>query len=325
LNPVEFGIWLTPTGPVREVVERTRLCEDLGFDFVGITDGQMIWRDVYVALAAAAVATRRVRLGPWVTNPITRHPTATVNAICSLDDLSEGRAFLGIGNGDDSVHTIGRQPARMAELAQDVERMRALAEGKQVETENGPWRLASARGKLTIYWAGANKNSIQYGAQYTDGVIASAWLVPELLDRVRGYTHEGAARGGKSPEQVSLIFNSAVSVAEDRQQAREAVKPYVARGLCYTSSTWLPDWSKQDMLRFREHYNYYQHFQADHDIARLVPEQMVTRKAVAGTPEECVELLQMVIRSGFNQVGLVPMGDVEAVLRMLATRVLPKL
>src|SRR5919197_4152087 len=99
---VEIGIVLEPRGDVKKVVEQAKLAEDLGFGFVGITDGQMIWSDAFVALTATALATKQIRLGPWVTNPVTRHLTVIANFICTLDALSHGRAFLGIGNGDDA-------------------------------------------------------------------------------------------------------------------------------------------------------------------------------------------------------------------------------
>src|SRR4029450_13495956 len=68
---VEIGLNLLPVNSARQTAEWARLAEDVGFDFVGITDGQMIWRDVYVALTLAAAGTKRIRLGPWVTNPTT--------------------------------------------------------------------------------------------------------------------------------------------------------------------------------------------------------------------------------------------------------------
>jgi 5,10-methylenetetrahydromethanopterin reductase len=325
VTEIEWGIWLQPTGSVRELADLTRLSEELGFSFVGVTDGQMIWRDVYVAMTAAALATKKVRIGPWVSNPITRHPTVTANAICTLDDISDGRAFLGIGNGDDSVRTIGGKPAKMAELVEAIELMRALMDGKEVETERGTWKLSSARGNIPIYLAGSNKRTLETAGRYTDGVVASAWLMPDILTRMRDHVLAGAAEAGKQAENVALIFNSAVSISQDREEARKAARPYVARALCYGSATWMSDWSEEDAQRFREQYDYYHHFRPDHDAAQLVPEQMITRKAVAGTPEECVELLRVVEKSGFTQAALLPMGDVESVLRMLATKVLPKL
>jgi 5,10-methylenetetrahydromethanopterin reductase len=322
---VEIGLNLLPVNSARQTADWTRLAEDLGFDFVGITDGQMIWRDVYVALTLAAVATKRIKMGPWVTNPTTRHPTVTANAICTLDEVSEGRAFLGIGNGDDSVRTIGGDHSKLDTLADAVKLIYRLAAGEKVETGHGTWSLASARKRITIYWAASAGRSMQYGAQHTDGVIASAWLTPELLEKTRGLIHQGARAGGKDPSQVEAILHTSVAVDENRQRAIDAAKPYVARGLCYASAVWLPDWSEDDLKNFRSKYNYYKHFSADHDLATLVPDHFVPRKAVVGTPEECVETMRRLQNSGFTKISLTPMGDVTKCLRLLGEKVLPNL
>jgi 5,10-methylenetetrahydromethanopterin reductase len=322
---VEIGLNLLPTISARQTADWARLAEDLGFDFVGITDGQMIWRDVYVALTLAAAMTKRIRMGPWVTNPTTRHPTVTANAICTLDEVSEGRAFLGIGNGDDSVRTIGGDHSRLDTLADAVQLIYRLASGEKVQTEHGTWALSSARGRITIYWAASAGRSMQYGARYTDGVIASAWLTPELLEKTMGLIHRGARDGGKDPSEVEAILHTSVAVDANRQRAIDAAKPYVARGLCYASAVWLPDWSAEDLANFRSKYNYYKHFSADHDLAALVPDHFVPRKAVVGTPEECVETLVRLQKSGFTKISLTPMGDVTQCLRLLGEKVLPKL
>ena len=321
----DVGVWLQPTGSVLEIAELAQQCDDYGFGFLGMTDGQMIWRDVYVALSVAATRTKRIQLAPWVTNIITRHPTVTANAISTLQELSGGRVFLGIGIGDDSVRTIGRKTSTLDELAEAVTLIYDLTSGREVSRDQGNWTLASAQGRIKIYWAAANPRSLQYGGRYTDGVIASAWLVPDLLDRIRNYILEGAGSGGKDSTKTDTIFNTGLSISEDRHEALHAAKPYVARALCYSSSTWLPNWSVDDMKNFRAKYDYYHHFRPDQELATLVPDSMVPLKAVAGTPSECVELLKMVVKAGFTKMSLIPMGDVKSVIRLLATQVLPKL
>jgi 5,10-methylenetetrahydromethanopterin reductase len=321
----QIGLNLLPTTSAVDTAETVQLAEDLGFDFVGITDGQMIWRDVYVTLALAAAKTKRIRLGPWVTNPVTRHPTVTVNSICTLDEASGGRAFLGIGNGDDSVRTIGGDHAKLSVLAESVDLMRRLAQGEKVETEHGTWSLASAQGRLKVYWAVAGAKSMELGAQHADGIIVSAWLGQELFERVHGHIRTGAERVGKSSADIETIIHTAVAIDEDGEKARNAVRPYVARGLCYVSSLWLPDWSQEDMTEFRKKYDYYHHFRADHDLATLVPERFVRRKAVVGTPEECIETLRMILKHGSRTVSLMPAGDVRKTMELLSTKVLPHL
>ena len=325
MEDLEIGLNLLPNVSARATAEDVRLAEDLGYDFVGLTDGQMIWRDVYVSLALAVAATNRIRLGPWVTNPTTRHSTVTVNSICTLNEASNGRAFLGIGNGDDSVRTIGRDHAKLSVLADSVDVMYKLARGETVQTEHGTWSLASAQGHLTVYWAASGPKSMEIGAQHADGVIVSAWLGPELFDRIRTHIRAGAERAGKSENDVQTIIHTAVAVDEDGERARQAVRPYVARGLCYISSLWLPDWSEEEMNEFRKKYDYYHHFRADHDLAKLVPERFVRRKAVVGTPEECIETLQMIKAHGFRTISLMPAGDVPKTMHLLAKKVLPNL
>ncbi len=61
-----------------------REAEDTGFEWLGVADSQSVFRELYVALTVAALHTRRVRLGPLVTNPLTRHLVVTASAIASV-------------------------------------------------------------------------------------------------------------------------------------------------------------------------------------------------------------------------------------------------
>lgn len=319
---IEIGIVLEPRGDVRKLVERARLAEDLGFDFIGVTDGQMIWSDAVVALTASALATKRLRMGPWVTNPVTRHVTVIANYICTLDAISDGRAFLGIGNGDDAVRTIGASPATMDSLAEVVDTLRALIDGEEVKRDPVSWRISTARGRsLKIYWAGANPKSLTYGARHTDGLVVSGFVDDEWLDDMLAYIREGA-----SGEPREVFFNSSVAVAHDSKEAREAVRPYVASGLRYASAARLRGWSKEDVDRMQRAYDSYHHFR-DTNLAAvaLVPDAMIPRKSISGNPEEAAELMNLVLSHGIRQFALMPMGDVETTMRLLAEKVRPLL
>ena len=87
----------------------------------------------FVSLAVAATETTRVHLGPSVTHPLTRHPAVTASAIASLQELSDGRAFLGIGTGDSAVLNLGLRPARMRALREYVDAVRTFLNGGTAE------------------------------------------------------------------------------------------------------------------------------------------------------------------------------------------------
>jgi 5,10-methylenetetrahydromethanopterin reductase len=319
VTDVEYGAFLIPSG-VRETVAHVRLAEELGLGFAGIADSHMLWSEVWVSLAAAAAATSRIRLGTWVTNPLTRHPTVTAGCLCTLDELSDGRAFLGIGYGDSAVKTIGLRSSRLRELPEAVSAIRRLVDGETVDTAEGSWSLGSARPGVPVYWAGDGPRQLRDAGRYADGVIANGWLVPEALEWWKGHALAGAAESGR---KVELIFNTGISVDEDGDRARDAAKPYLARALCHDVSAFVPEWTRTKVDEFRRQYDYYHHIHAEHRLAELVPDGLVTRKAVAGTPEECAELLSGVIAAGYDKIALLALGDVPQTLRLLGERVLP--
>src|SRR5438046_1943147 len=83
---------------LREFTEFARVAEEAGATWCSVSDF-FGWRDTWILLTAAAGATQRILLGPGVTNPYTRHPFQTVSALATLDELSGGRALLGVGAG----------------------------------------------------------------------------------------------------------------------------------------------------------------------------------------------------------------------------------
>ena len=323
MTNLEVGVFLLPDESPARTVEIIELCEDVGLAFVGVADSHMLWNDVYVILAAAAQRTSRIRLGPWVTNALTRHETVTLNAISTLNALANGRAFLGIGYGDSAVKTLGIRPQRLGELVESIDRMRTLVSGRAVRIDSAEWRMETASDDLYVYWAADGPKSLEDAGRYADGVVANGLLVPEHMEFMRNHIGAGAVAAGRRAGEPEIVFNTGLSIDDDSVQAREVAKPYLARTLCHNVSTWMPGWDAAAVSEFRARYDYYRHIKADHEIAAMVPEHLVTRKAIAGTPEECVELIRLVVHHGFDKLMLLVLGDAEATITRLARDVLP--
>jgi len=129
---MRFGIMDVPREFATTVADM-RLADDLGFSWAGLIDSQCVYRELYVTAALCAQATERVRFGPMVTNPITCHPSVAAAAMATLDEVTDGRAILGIGPVDSAVLNVGERPARLADLREYVETVRALISGREVE------------------------------------------------------------------------------------------------------------------------------------------------------------------------------------------------
>ena len=97
---MQFGVCFAPDPPPRRWVDLAKQAEGSGFDYVWMWDSHVLWQDVYPTFTLMAAATERIRMGPLVTNPVTRDPTVTASVLATLDDLSGGRMDMGLGRGD---------------------------------------------------------------------------------------------------------------------------------------------------------------------------------------------------------------------------------
>ena len=83
---LQIAVRVPPCRPLPELMEFVADVERLGFHRVSFPDSQLLWRDVWTVMTAAATATSSVGLAVSVTNPVTRHPSVTASAARSLSN-----------------------------------------------------------------------------------------------------------------------------------------------------------------------------------------------------------------------------------------------
>lgn len=114
-----FGVMLYPDENLPVLLDRIRWLEELGFDQVflpdhsgDLRDRRRQWYDSWAVLAAAAVSTRRIRLGMLVANQILRPPSQLARQAITIDHASHGRFELGVGAGLFAWdhHSVGQHP-----------------------------------------------------------------------------------------------------------------------------------------------------------------------------------------------------------------------
>ncbi|MFQ5875893.1 MAG: LLM class flavin-dependent oxidoreductase, partial [Dehalococcoidia bacterium] len=96
---MQFTVGMGRNLRIDEVAEHARVAEECGFSHLTLVDQPNLSRDMYVSLTIAALNTHRIRIGQGVTDPLTYHPSVIANATATLNELSGGRAFLGLGAG----------------------------------------------------------------------------------------------------------------------------------------------------------------------------------------------------------------------------------
>ncbi len=134
---MRFGVVILPDARWSEARGRWRRAEALGFDHAWTYD-HLAWRTLRDApwmaalptLAAAALSTVRLRLGPLVASPNFRHPVALAKELMTLDDLSGGRLIVGLGAGGEGFDAavLGQVPWDAAERARRYAEFVALTD-----------------------------------------------------------------------------------------------------------------------------------------------------------------------------------------------------
>jgi 5,10-methylenetetrahydromethanopterin reductase len=127
---MEFGIALAAAADSWKVVKQA---EELGFTHAWFYDSQLLCADCFVAMAAAAVNTTRIRLGTGVLIPSNRIAPVSANAFASLNRLAPGRIDFGIGTGFTGRRTMGLRPVRLADMEEHIRVVMAMLRGETVE------------------------------------------------------------------------------------------------------------------------------------------------------------------------------------------------
>jgi len=208
--------------------QEVRLASELGIEIVGVGDSPSGWHELYVSLTLAALDAPKATLAPMVTSPFLRHPLATANALCSVDELSGGRVALGLATGGSTVLAIGRPPATQAEIRSEIAALRGLFAGQPIEWAGSPVTPLRFPRRVPIYYSAFGPKALALAGEQADGVIlfVGARHLDELRQRIAA-VREAAQAAGRNPDAVDIWVISYVSIGEVRQQVIDDIKAFI--------------------------------------------------------------------------------------------------
>jgi len=128
---MKFGIAIPTDSDSWRLVRRA---EELGFHHAWFYDTQLLSADCFVAMAACAMKTTRIRLGTGVLIPSNRIAPVTASAYASLNKLAPGRIDFGISTGFTGRRTMGMGAVKLSDMEDYIRVVQALWRGETVET-----------------------------------------------------------------------------------------------------------------------------------------------------------------------------------------------
>lgn len=331
---MRFGIICLPRS-VAGCVADAQLAEAVGFSLVGIADSQSVYRELYATAALCGQATARVLIGPTVTNPVTRHPAVTASAVATLDEITGGRAIVGIGSGDSAILNLGERPVSLATMRSYIETVRALLADHEAMYDGKRLRLVWPARRVPIYLSAEGPKTLALAGEVADGVIVNLGLQPEYLRAAVEQIHAGARRAGRDPASIDIWALVRVNVCSDIAAGLDEIKMELASNAHHVfrftfEGKGVPPDMVDAIRRVQRAYQPAQHEQLGGPNAAIVDDPVLLRYlaerfAIVGPPEACAEALQRVAAAGVTNVlftGFV--HDRQRLIRTLGEQVLPQ-
>ncbi|WP_258349148.1 TIGR03842 family LLM class F420-dependent oxidoreductase [Saccharopolyspora gregorii] len=330
---MRFGLVLQTDPPAWSVVELMRRAEALGFDHGWTFDSCVLWQEPFVIHSQILAATERMVVGPMVTNPATRDWSVTASTFATLNEMFGDRTVCGIGRGDSALRVTGGKPNTLAVLERAVGVIRDLAEGRETEVDGTAVRLPWVRGGRLPVWIGAyGPKALDLAGRVGDGVIlqlADPLLVRWMVRHVR----EAAEAAGRDPDAITVCAAAPAYVGADLAHAREQcrwfggmvgnhVADLVRR---YGSDSAEIPAELTDYIRGRAGYDYSHHGRAGNPSTDFVPDEIVDRFCLLGSPEVHLDKLAELRAAGVHQFAAYAMHDaVESTVEEYGRAIIPR-
>ncbi|MDZ4731530.1 MAG: LLM class flavin-dependent oxidoreductase [Xanthomonadales bacterium] len=328
---MKFGIrFIDYLGSVRRRVELTVLAEQAGFDYAWYPHDTFM-HNTWVLTSAAAAATSRIFIGSVGTNPFTTNPAEIATYIASLDELSGGRAVLGLGlHTHEMVEWTGLDASGSITATREAtEIIRALLRGEVVDYqgEHFKWtdqcylRLKPVRSAVPIYICAFGAEYLALSGAIGDGSLpmitppeSASYMVPAITG--------GALAAGRDPAEVDISGCAWLSLAADSSAPTAVLRRMVAYfGWALEASALatiglVPD----DFAPIKVLIDAGDYARAE----SLVTDDMC-RLALSGTPRQVIEQIERLADLGVTQVNLGgPLGpDPAEAIRLMGEQVIP--
>lgn len=289
--------------PYAKFPELARLADEAGFD--SLWDYEF-FRNPFMVHGVCAGATQQIQHATGIATTCSRSPFEMANAAADLDELTGGRTILGLAtggamwtdvyNGADVAHPLPR-------LREYVTCLRAiwkhLGDGEPFTVEGqyhsaasplfNPWGVREmVRPQIPVYLSVVRPRMLQLAGEIGDGVLCYLATPDYLRETVLPNVTKGAEAAGRTREDVEVTALVLCSVSEDREEAMRRARINVGNYICFPGAD--PMVQANGIAEVRDAVAA-KLFTEGPSAFDLIPEDVVRRFAICGTPDEGREQL----------------------------------
>ncbi len=320
---MKFGVEFVPNIKPYEIEFLSNVAEDTGFNSVWITDHYNN-RNVYAILSLLALRTKKVNLGIGVANPFTIHPAVIASAVATINEISYGRAILGIAAGDKmTLQRLGidwHKPLKRVKEA--VEIIRGLTSGKRVSYSGEIFEIKNAGldydvNPYPIYIGAQGPKMLNLASKIGDGVLINASHPIDFKEAFKCFE--------ELKDGFDVVAYTSLSIDNDSSIAKEEAKIVVAFIVSGSPDIVLERHGlKEKAEKVRNALK--KAFSGGNwtDVKKAVDDEMVEAFSISGTPSEVLDRIEELRKVGVTHlVAGSPIGvDKVKAIRLFGKKVI---
>ena len=325
-KPAPVALYLQDAHRIREGMDFVKYAEQKGFDAVWQAESRLV-REATVPMAAFASVTERIKVGSGVVDCWSRNPARLAATFSTLDDLAPGRVILGIGAWwDPLAQKVGITRAKpLRAMREIVTAVRGLLANETV-TFHGEfvhldgveldYVYQERRPKdVPIYIGATGLQMMELTGEIADGAVLNYLVSPDYNQQAIEALERGAAKAGRSLDDIERPQLVVCSVHEDRQTALDMARLMVTQYLGQQPHIMKASGVPQSLL---DKVGEVLTWPATHEqvvaASKLVPDEIVQMLTASGTPEDARRQVAHYMRNGCTCPILYPLGDVKAMI-----------
>ncbi len=304
-----------------------------GYGFTGVTVyNDLLYQPAWLPLLEIARHTQRLQLGPAAVNPFTCHPINIAGNMALLDEMAQGRTYLGLCRGS-WLDFLGLQPERpvtaLREAFACIRRLLCQStepyHGKVFSLAGGEaLRWSIRRPDIPFLLGTWGPKTMRACMTDIDAIKIGGTANPDVMPQIRGTMAGAATAVGRSPSEIHLAAGAVTVVDHDGRAARDLARREVALYvpvIAAFDSTLAIDPDRLDRIREAAAVHDYER------ASRHISDALLRRFAFVGTPNDVAEQAASLFEAGVQRVEFgTPHGTTTAEgLRLLGEEVLPAL
>ena len=327
MSSYPVALYLQDAHSMANAIDYVRYAEQRGFDAVWQADSRLV-REATVPMAAFAATTETIKVGSGVLDLWTRNPARLAATFSTLDDLAPGRILCGLGAWWEPLASkVGVDRRRpLGAMREVVTVVRSLLADENVTFDGDYVHLDGVeldyvhqprRPKdVPIYIGATGMKMMELTGEIADGVVLNYLVSPDYNRRAMDALAEGAARAGRTVDDLDRPQLVVCSLADDRAEALDAARLLVTQYLGQQPHIMAASGVPDELL---EKVNAVLTWPATKEqveaASKLVPDEVVQMLCAAGTAEECRAKVDEYVVNGATCPILYPLGpDVRAMI-----------